>query len=62
MAEHLTANGVDFDDPKLLVGPWLEMDPVEERFIASDPANSLLTRDYREGYVVTEAPKQSSDA
>jgi predicted dehydrogenase len=57
MAEHLAANDVDVSDPKLSVGPWLEMDPQTERFTNSEPANELLTRNYREGYVVpaTEA-------
>jgi len=56
MNEHLLANGVDINDPKMAVGPWLEMDPVQERFITNDPANKLLTRDYRAGYVVPAAP------
>lgn len=60
MAKHLAANGIDISDPKLAVGPWLEMDPVQERFITNDPANKLLTRDYRAGYVVpAAAPRQA---
>lgn len=60
MAEHLAANGIDITDPKLSVGPWLEMDPVQEKFITSDPANKLLTRDYRAGYVVPAAPARQA--
>ncbi|WP_437226329.1 Gfo/Idh/MocA family protein [Planctomicrobium sp. SH661] len=60
MAEHLQANGVDLNDPKLLVGPWLEMDPAQERFITNDPANKMLTRDYRPGYVVPAASPQQA--
>jgi predicted dehydrogenase len=52
MAEHLAANGVDISDPKLSVGPWLDMDPAKETFKGSEKANKLLTRDYRKGYVV----------
>ncbi|SFI47210.1 Gfo/Idh/MocA family protein [Planctomicrobium piriforme] len=55
MAEHLAANGVDINDPKLHVGPWLEMDQATERFTNNDAANKLLTRDYRKGYVVPDA-------
>lgn len=55
MTEHLVANGLDISDPKIKVGPWLEMDPAEERFINNDAANKLLTRDYRKGYVVPAA-------
>lgn len=55
MAEHLAANGVDISDPKLSVGPWLEMDPHAEKFKGSEAADRLLTRDYRKGYVVPDA-------
>jgi len=57
MAAHLAANNVDISDPKLSVGPWLKMDPKTERFTNSEEANKLLTREYRKGYVVPEAPK-----
>ncbi len=57
MAQHLAANGVDISDPKLHVGPWLKMDPKTERFTNSEAANKLLTREYRKGYEVPEAPK-----
>ncbi len=55
MAKHLDANGVDVSDPKLSVGPFLEMDPKTETFPGNEPANKLLTRNYREGYVVPDA-------
>lgn len=55
MAEHLAANGVDVSDPKLSVGPLLEMDADSETFPGNDSANTLLTRNYREGYVVPDA-------
>ncbi|HWL10048.1 MAG TPA: Gfo/Idh/MocA family oxidoreductase [Planctomicrobium sp.] len=57
LAAHLAANGVDISDPKLNVGPWLKMDPKTERFTNSEEANKLLTREYRKGYEVPEAPK-----
>ena len=52
MAAHLDANGVDISGPSVSVGPWLEMDPATETFKTNDAANALLTRNYREGYVV----------
>ncbi|MFO1091936.1 MAG: Gfo/Idh/MocA family oxidoreductase [Planctomycetaceae bacterium] len=55
LAEHLTANGVDIEQSALTLGPWLEMDPATERFVSNDGANKLLTREYREGYVVPDA-------
>ncbi len=54
MAEHLKANGVNVESPSISVGPWLEMDPSTERFKDNEPANALLTRPYREGFVVPE--------
>lgn len=55
MAQHLAANNVDVSDPKLSVGPFLKMDADSETFPGNDSANTLLTRDYREGYVVPDA-------
>ena len=55
MEKHLTANEVDISDPKLSVGPWLEMDPDSETFPDNEKASQLLTRNYREGYVVPDA-------
>lgn len=55
MAKHLDANQVDVSDPKLSVGPFLEMDAVKELFPGNEAANKLLTREYREGFVVPDA-------
>ncbi|TWT52231.1 Glucose--fructose oxidoreductase precursor [Thalassoglobus neptunius] len=55
MEKHLAANGVELSDPKLSVGPWLTMDPDSETFPGNESANALLTRPYREGYVVPDA-------
>lgn len=52
MAEHLAANGVDLNDPKATLGPVLKMDPRTERFLGDSKANELLTREYREPFVV----------
>ena len=53
MADHLRKNEVDIDnEPGLSLGPWLEMDPQTERFTNNESANTMLTRDYRDGYVV----------
>lgn len=50
--DHLERNGVDLSKPQVTLGPWLEMDPATERFIDSDAANALLSRDYRQPFVV----------
>lgn len=55
MAKHIDANGIDISDPKLSVGPWLVMDPDTETFPGNEAANKLLTRNYREAYVVPDA-------
>jgi predicted dehydrogenase len=54
MAAHLKANAVDVNRPEITMGPWLEMDVSTERFTNSDAANQLLTREYREPYVVPD--------
>jgi predicted dehydrogenase len=54
MIEHLKANEVDLDANKLALGVSLTMDPKSERFIGNDKANEMLTRPYRQGYVVPE--------
>jgi hypothetical protein len=48
----------DLSATEYLVGPVLDFDPVQEKFIgegdATAKANALLTRDYREPWVVPE--------
>jgi hypothetical protein len=56
MAAHLRANEVDIDQAVLSLGPWLEMDPATETFTGNDQASALLTRPYRDQYVVPECP------
>jgi hypothetical protein len=57
--EHLIANGVDFSKTKVLVGPWLEMDPETERFVGSSElvgrANALARGTYRKPFVIPES-------
>ncbi len=55
MLEHLAANAIHSDDVKIHLGPQLEFDPPSESFRDSDSANQMLTREYREPYVVPSA-------
>ena len=52
--EHLAANGVNIDETKAVLGPWLKMDPKTERFEGNDAANALLKDKYRAPFVVPE--------
>ena len=54
MADHLDKNGIKVNDPTLTIGPWLNMDVKTEKFTNNEKANKLLTRPYREGYVVPD--------
>ena len=54
MLEHLAANGVDLKQTPLTMGQFLRMDPKRETFIRNPLANEMLTRKYREPYVVPE--------
>ena len=49
---HLQANGVDLAKTPLTLGRRLRIDANKERFVGDEEANGLLTRDYREPYVV----------
>ena len=52
--EHLVANGVDLAKTPLSLGPMLKFDPEKEVFTDNTEANKMLTREYREPYVVPE--------
>ena len=56
--EHLAANGVDFAQSQITLGPWLEMDADREAFVGSSDvvgqANHLLRGAYRKPFVVPE--------
>ena len=54
MDGHLKANGVDLDQTQASLGVALTMDPKSERFVGNDDANKMLTREYRQPYVVPE--------
>jgi len=44
--------GVDLDKATYQLGPELDFDPKTEQFIDNDAANRLITREYREPFVV----------
>jgi hypothetical protein len=49
---HLAANGVDLEKTLLTLGPWLEFDPMKEKYVGHAQADRLLTREYRKPFVV----------
>jgi predicted dehydrogenase len=57
--QHLEANGVDFSKSKIVLGPWLEMDPQTERFTGGSEiarrANELARGTYRKPFVIPES-------
>ncbi|HPD29642.1 MAG TPA: Gfo/Idh/MocA family oxidoreductase [Phycisphaerae bacterium] len=50
--EHLKDNAVPVDGLKYHVGPKLAFDVKAERFVGNEKANEMLTREYREPFVV----------
>jgi len=54
MQEHLAANGVELTKTPVTLGAFLEMDPKTERFTGDRQANELLTREYRQPFVVPD--------
>lgn len=50
--KHLADNGVDIEQERLTIGPWLKIDSDQETFVGNPAANALLTRDYRKPFVV----------
>jgi hypothetical protein len=54
MVQHLAANDVDVAKDQLELGVPLAMDAKEERFKGDEAANAMLTRVYRQPYVVPE--------
>jgi predicted dehydrogenase len=51
---HLRANEIDVDSPTLTLGPWLELDPVSERFVNNESANHFARREDRQPFVVPQ--------
>jgi hypothetical protein len=52
--DHLAHNAVDLEASHATLGPWLAMDPKTERFVDNPAADALLSRPYREPFVVPE--------
>ena len=52
MAGHLDANGVDITQDKVQLGVPLKFNPRKERFVDNDQANEMLSRNYRQPFVV----------
>ncbi len=52
MAEHLGANGIDLAGTPAVLGAFLKMDQVSERFVGNSEANHRLGREYRKGFEV----------
>jgi hypothetical protein len=53
--EHLSANKLDLAQTKLAWGVNLEVDPQNEKFVASAQADEMLTRNYRAPFIVPPA-------
>jgi len=53
--KHLADHDIDIDKQPLKLGPWLQIDSDKETFVGNDAANAMLTRDYREPFVVPAA-------
>jgi hypothetical protein len=54
LTEHLAANGVKLDATKATLGVPLTIDPATETVKDNPAATALLTRKYREPFVVKE--------
>jgi predicted dehydrogenase len=58
LQEHLAANGVDFSKTRVVLGPWLEVDPKSEQFVGTSDvvhrANELARGQYRKPFAVPE--------
>jgi len=50
--EHLVANGIQLQETTYVLGRRLRIDPRRERFVGDREANAMLTREYREPFVV----------
>jgi len=53
---HMLANGLDLKKLPIVLGPWLEMDSISERFKGkyANEANKYVSRDYREPFVIRD--------
>ncbi len=57
VTDHLKANDLDLDKVRLGFGAELAFDPVKETFKSNEAADQMLTRKYREPFVVPSADK-----
>ena len=59
MVEHLTSdkNKVDLRKTPISMGPLLKMDSEKEVFLDNDDANAMLTREYRDPFIVPAVDK-----
>ena len=55
VSQHLAANKIDTSKAPLTLGAWLTIDSDQESFIDNPKADSFLTREYRQPFVVPEA-------
>ena len=46
---------MDIDKQELTLGPWLKIDSDREKFVDNPAADALLTREYRQPFVVPAA-------
>ena len=53
--QHLADNNVDLDKSKLTLGQWLRLDADREKFADNPAADTLLTRQYRQPFVLPAA-------
>jgi hypothetical protein len=60
MEEHLAANAVDLHKTPCTLGVKLMMDTNAEHFLNNNAANELLTREYREPFVVREVKAKTA--
>lgn len=56
MEQHLARNGVDLKDSSLRLGPVLEFDSQQQKFVGdhAESANKFLRREYHKGFAVAE--------
>lgn len=54
LKDNLSSVDIKLAETTYQVGRTLTLDPKSEKFVGDDEANSLLTRPYREPYVVPE--------
>ena len=52
LLEHVGANEIDLKKERLILGRPLRMDTRNEYFPSDDEANRMLTRKYRQSFVV----------